>query len=197
MHIIHAVCASHIWNYIPIYTFTENSKYAIYLYTLFFLISYMKCKIIFLIPLLVLLYLAAYAPLQQPEKKYIPDNYYYSQYNSSLTLHNLDIVLGDARIPAQYDPNSFDCSEGAAYMEWYLSNLGFDVAMIGNSKIHHAYIIVRFPDNSSYFVECIPPDNIRYLPTSPEYAYSDYDFLYEDIYAVGYYYEWNWWSSIR
>ena len=75
----------------------------------------------------------------------IPEPYYTAQQNDSLELNDLDVSLRDLKMPHKYEKNVFDCSEKAAYVEWFLSNRGFNVSIYEGDlydKYRHSWVVV-------------------------------------------------------
>ena len=61
------------------------------------------------------------------------------------------------------DEEVFDCSEMAAYMEWYLENHGFDTIIATNYTEHHAWVVVKHLKSKEgkyrdYPIEVITPE---------------------------------------
>ena len=70
----------------------------------------------------------------------VPEPYYTVQQNDSLELNDLDVSLRDLKMPHKYEKNVFDCSEKAAYVEWFLSNRGFNVSIY--EEYRHSWVVV-------------------------------------------------------
>ena len=75
----------------------------------------------------------------------ILEPYYTVQQNDSLELNDLDVSLRDLKMPHKYEKNVFDCSEKAAYVEWFLSNRGFNVSICEGDlyeEYRHSWVVV-------------------------------------------------------
>ena len=75
----------------------------------------------------------------------VPEPYYTAQQNDSLELNDLDVSLRDLKMPHKYEKNVFDCSEKAAYVEWFLSNRGFNVSIYEGDlyeEYRHSWVVV-------------------------------------------------------
>ena len=146
----------------------------------------------------------------------IPEPYYTGSRNPNLTfLDLLDVCLNET-MPHEYEKDVFDCSEEAAYMEWYLESHGFDTVIGMNEDQSHAYVVVRL--HNRYYLVIFP------LPYGEILEYEDvYDcppaIMFEDIYEVAEYEmrekplipswwdeekyqkaiqsEWDWWSEVN
>ena len=70
----------------------------------------------------------------------VPEPYYTAQQNNSLGLNDLGVSLRNLKMPHKYERDVFDCSEKAAYVEWFLSNRGFNASICeGNC---HSWVVV-------------------------------------------------------
>ena len=124
-----------------------------------------------------------------------PKSYYSYEHNSDLTYEYLEETILNITDPHEYVVNVFDCSEGAAYMEWYLENKGFGTVIA--TKGDHAYVIVRLK-RESYAINTAPIH--FYHPAYYNYTYLEPDEVFEDIYEAceyGWYGEWNWWTVVE
>jgi hypothetical protein len=125
----------------------------------------------------------------------LPEAYYTCEHNSNLTYGHLEETILNMTMPHEYVAHVFDCSEGAAYLEWYLENKGFctDIATKGD----HAYVIVRLK-RESYAINTAPIH--FYHPNYYNYIYLEPDKVFEDIYEAcecSWYGEWNWWTVVE
>lgn len=77
----------------------------------------------------------------------IPSNYYEGGQSipNGQTIHE---YLSNSEWLIDYEENAFDCSQMAAYMEWYLTNCGYNVvircANVENKDSGHAWILIEF-----------------------------------------------------
>lgn len=127
----------------------------------------------------------------------IPEHYYEGKRNISLTFDDLDrIVFTEMQYPAEYKAHVFDCSESAAYAEWFLENKGFDTSIVTNRfpTGRHAYVKVTLGNGGVYLINCIP-GSTHYYSNHSYYAYIHYDQEFNDIYEAcdSWYSEWDWW----
>ena len=79
----------------------------------------------------------------------VPEPYYTAQQNDSLGLNDLGVSLRDLKMPHKYERGVFDCSEKAAYVEWFLANRGFNVSIYeGNlyEGYRHSWVVVTIND---------------------------------------------------
>jgi hypothetical protein len=79
----------------------------------------------------------------------VPEPYYTVQQNDSLGLNDLDVSLCALKMPHKYEKNVFDCSEKAAYVEWFLSNMGFNVSIHEGylyEMYRHSWVVVTIND---------------------------------------------------
>ena len=74
----------------------------------------------------------------------VPEPYYTVQQNDSLGLNDLDVALRDLKMPHKYERGVFDCSEKAAYVEWFLANRGFNVSICEGYR--HSWVVVTIND---------------------------------------------------
>jgi len=132
----------------------------------------------------------------QTTKPPIPEPYYTSTRNPELTYDDLERVVFDASMPHEYERDVFDCTEGSAYMEWYLENKGFDTII--RLKNRHAYVIVRLNPKDECVNSFLDHGRAQFL------GYCRYDDdnskhkEYENIYEAceqGWYSEWDWWNE--
>jgi len=75
----------------------------------------------------------------------VPEPYYTVQQNDSLGLNDLDVSLRDLKMPHKYEKGVFDCGEKAAYVEWFLSNRGFNVSIYEGDiydEYRHSWVVV-------------------------------------------------------
>ena len=75
----------------------------------------------------------------------VPEPYYTVQQNDSLELNDLDVSLRDLKMPHKYEKGVFDCGEKAAYVEWFLSNRGFNVSIYEGDiyeEYRHSWVVV-------------------------------------------------------
>ena len=79
----------------------------------------------------------------------VPETYYTAQQNDFLGLNDLGVSLCDLKMPHKYERGVFDCSEKAAYVEWFLANRGFNVSIYeGNlyEGYRHSWVVVTIND---------------------------------------------------
>ena len=62
------------------------------------------------------------------------------QQNNSLELNDLGVSLSELKMPHKYEKDVFDCSEKAAYAEWFLSNRSFNASIC--EADHHSWVVV-------------------------------------------------------
>jgi hypothetical protein len=94
--------------------------------------------------------------------------------------------------PPQLYSESFDCSELAAYTEYYLENNGFNTTISACFTEGHAWCTVHsIIGYDLVHVECIPPPHID-LSLGP--VELSYDNIHEAL-AGEYPQEWIWWSK--
>ena len=111
----------------------------------------------------------------------IPESYYTGSRNPDLTFLDLLDVCSNATMPHEYEKDVFDCSEEAAYVEYYLESHGFDTAIGTNEEQSHAYAIARL--HNHHYLVSFP------LPYGEILEYEDvYDcppaIMFEDIYEA-------------
>ena len=70
----------------------------------------------------------------------VPEPYYTAHQNDSLGLNDLGVSLRELKMPHKYEQDVFDCSEKAAYAEWFLSNRGFNASICAGDR--HSWVVV-------------------------------------------------------
>jgi len=140
----------------------------------------------------------------------IPQNYYIpngsNTLNSTHDLSEFQHLLRKIQYPHPYEEHVFDCSESAAFTEWYLENHGYDTAIVVGTNAQgevHAWVEVRgviplyedFPvtmcierfQDSPYFSPLVKKEYIH----DQEY----YEDVFEACEAWGGCLEWDWWNA--
>ena len=84
-----------------------------------------------------------------------------------------------------------DCSNFAAYTEYYLENRGFNTTISASFSAKHAWVTVHnIIGHSEVNVECIPPAHISQLLGPSEVTYDNiYDALAGEVPS-----QWLWWD---
>ena len=144
----------------------------------------------------------------------IPEPYYTATRNPDLTSQDLITLLNNFSAPHEYERDTFDCTEGAAYMEWYLENRGYDaeLAIVLTPFGSHAVTIVHLQDRDKVLIDTFVPSYLR-LYTK---RYNDEDTsgegngerpmigkhtnVHKNIYDAcekGRYSEWDWWNEVN
>ena len=85
----------------------------------------------------------------------VPEPYYTVQQNGSLGLNDLGVALRNLKMPHKYEKGVFDCSEKAAYVEWFLANRGFNASIYeGNlyEGYRHSWVVVTI-NNMQVMIE--------------------------------------------
>jgi len=147
----------------------------------------------------------------QTTKPPIPEPYYTSTRNPELTYDDLERVVFDASMPHEYERDVFDCTEGSAYMEWYLENKGFDTIIKKWNR--HAYVIVRLSPNDNPCINSFLDSGRAQFFGHCRWDYVKDNYEYENIYeALRYedewhenispgwkreYSEWDWWTEVN
>ena len=140
----------------------------------------------------------------------VPEPYYTAQQNDSLEMNDLDVSLRDLKMPHRYEKNVFDCSEKAAYVEWFLSNKGFNVSICeGNC---HSWVVVMINGTSvaietdenatssfvrgDGFVVIFMQDGDPVIHPDPNASIPQPSVVYDDIYEAAKTNgrEYNWWA---
>ena len=133
----------------------------------------------------------------------IPNNYYDADVpHPSHSLMELLYFISEIKYPHAYEEHVFDCSESAAFLEWYLENHGYDaVIVVGTNENQnvHAWVEVRNLTNASGYPATIDIDRHKdstYFSLVRFYYNVDRTY-YEDIYEVCearfQFNEWDWW----
>jgi hypothetical protein len=89
-----------------------------------------------------------------------------------------------------YTNNVFDCSERAAFIEYYLENEGFNTSIVGNED--HAWCVVEVEPGKWVNVECScsPPA----IGKAPDRYVIYYENIYEAMEATPD--EFDWWNAV-
>ena len=78
----------------------------------------------------------------------IPEPYYTGTRNPDLTSADLiDLIINHTTMPHKYERDVFDCTEGAAYLERYLQNRGYDADIVHGVRTafgFHDIVVVHF-----------------------------------------------------
>jgi hypothetical protein len=85
----------------------------------------------------------------------VPEPYYTAQQNDSLRLNDLGVSLRELKMPHKYEKGVFDCSEKAAYGEWFLANRGFNVSIYEGNLYEgywHSWVVVTI-NNMQVMIE--------------------------------------------
>jgi hypothetical protein len=137
------------------------------------------------------------------EEKYrstkdIPNNYYkYSKMNWGELGYPGLTKLAQNGFVSPYQEDKFDCSEMAAYMEWYLEKYGFNTSICVSDHFDgsggHAWVKVDTTDGKVAYIEPTAKRNI--IVTDPKYE--SLDMIYESIYEVENINEFDWWKEIN
>lgn len=153
-----------------------------------------------------------YSYVGDPKKvSSIPKNYYHAEVpDCANDVLELDYLLSNIKYPHASEPDIFDCSETAAFLERYLENLGYDaVIMTGarfseGEKVYHAWVEVRnLTLNQSGKPVAMHLD--RHEDTTyfalPSFYYREDQAYYKDIYEAcesrwGFD-EWDWWDVVK
>ncbi len=73
----------------------------------------------------------------------VPDNYYFVKCDKYNTNYNdLVAIIKEIKMPFRYEKDTFDCSQNAAYVEWFLRNECFNAAISANFSDEHAWVTV-------------------------------------------------------
>jgi len=161
--------------------------------------------------------------LNQYEK--VPSGYYSS--NSFKKHDNTNIELRkflstEFKLPTNYQLDVFDCSEMSSYLQWALTNAGFNANIVSGKTPwspdtgYHAWVIVKFNDGVEQAIEstAITDNSLLNIlagnfaivtSTHPGYSnyYYGYNERYESIYFAikhnsnyqGISNQWNWWEG--
>ena len=133
----------------------------------------------------------------------IPNNYYDADVpHPSHSLMELLYFISEIKYPHAYEEHVFDCSESAAFLEWYLENHGYDaVIVVGTNENQnvHAWVRVKNLTNASGCAATIDIDRHKdstYFAL-PGFSFNADKTHYDDIFAAckayGQCSEWNWW----
>ena len=139
----------------------------------------------------------------------IPEPYYTGTRNPDLTSADLlDLLLNHYTVPHEYERDVFDCTEGAAYMEWYLENRGYDADIVHGVRTacgFHAIVIVHLKDRDEGVIDTFRPSFYYGPPPKDGRVLKDiYDVWtwegkqHEDI--PGWkreYSEYDWWTEVN
>lgn len=129
----------------------------------------------------------------------MPSPYYASSRNMSLTFADLDAEIDAVEMPYVYNRSVFDCSEGSAWMEWYLESKGYNTSIVVNRFPTglHAYVKVDLPDGGIHLINSVP-GNVHYYSNDSYYLYIHYYDEFVDIYDAlnrSVRSEWDWWEA--
>ena len=135
----------------------------------------------------------------------IPNNYYDAEVpHPPHSLIDLLYFISEIKYPQVYEEHIFDCSESAAFLEWYLENHGYDaVIVVGTDENQkgHAWVEVRNLTNASGYPATMELDrhiDSTYFSLAGFYYNVDrtyYDDIYDACEAYGHSSEWNWWKA--
>lgn len=141
----------------------------------------------------------------------IPHSYYYAHVPACANdVLELDHLLSNIKYPHAFEPNVFDCSESAAFLEWHLQNRGYDAAiMVGarksseGKKAYHAWVVVRnltLEGGKPVAMHVNRCEGAAYFAVMSFYYQEDQAY-YEDIYEACESHwgcdEWDWWNAIQ
>jgi hypothetical protein len=148
------------------------------------------------------------ASLPTPASGRIPDPYY-CEVDPWLdhSVFGVENLIGSG-VLRRYDPDNFDCSEMAAYIEWMLEKHGFDAKIclsksFADTEMPHAWVAVDIAPRR-YYIEPTARNQGGFSysvikPLDGNYEdYDRYDGIYEDIYELsnaGSISEFDWWSD--
>lgn len=140
----------------------------------------------------------------------VPEPYYTAQQNDSIGLNDLYVALRDIEMPHKYERGVFDCSERAAYIEWFLTNRGFNTSIYAGGR--HCWVIVTIngtqvtietDENSTGsfvrgdgFVVIFTPDGEPIIQPDPGASIPKPSVVYDNIYeaAKNNGREYDWWT---
>ena len=141
----------------------------------------------------------------------IPKNYYHAEVpdcaNDTL---ELDHLLSNIKYPCAFEPDIFDCSETAAFLECYLENLGYDtVIMTGarfseGEKAYHAWVEVRNltlnQSGNPVAMHINRHEDTTYFALMSFHYQEDqtsYENIYEACESRWGFNEWDWWNATQ
>lgn len=137
------------------------------------------------------------------EEKYqserdVPEDYYkYSKMNWGELGYPGLTKLAQNGLVSPYQEDKFDCSEMAAYMEWYLEKYGFNASICVSDNFEgsggHAWVKVDTVDGRVAHIE--PTAKRDIIVTDSEYERPDR--VYKSIYEVGNIKEFDWWEELN
>ena len=120
----------------------------------------------------------------QTTKTPIPEPYYTTPRNPDLVSADLvDLLINHTTMPHEYERDVFDCTEGAAYLEWYLENHGYDTDIVHGVRTpwgFHAIVVVHLKDRDEGIIDAFTPS--FYYGPPPKDGH-----VLKDIYEV-----WRW-----
>lgn len=118
-----------------------------------------------------------------------PPAYVNHQLKSMEQLQTMLYACNRNRLPSR---ENHDCSNFAAYTEYYLENRGFNTTISASFSEAHAWVTVHnIIGHNKVHVECIPPAHISHSLGPIEQSYNDI----HDALAGKYPYEFDWWSA--
>jgi hypothetical protein len=130
----------------------------------------------------------------------IPENYYScsNNYWASLGKEGLEKLVQNGFV-TPYQRNHFDCSEMAAYMEWYLKRYGFNETKICTSQHFkgskaHAWLKVTAGDSITY-IEPTASKPIVKIENQRDYENPENE--YDNIYEIKNIRDFDWWKTIE
>lgn len=148
----------------------------------------------------------------------IPEGYYnhdlYDEWGIERRGHDFDALKYYLRFGYYgdlYERGDFDCSDMSAYIEWKLTNLGFEAEIVVSSMHNHAWVITHTSDPYTVAVEAtsavkVGSSGIRYSNTTYYISgsridyYNDYDIVLSDIEEACDRYggtdQSNWWDEV-
>ena len=140
------------------------------------------------------------------EEKYqserdVPEDYYkYSKMNLGELGYPGLTKLAQNGLVSPYQEDKFDCSEMAAYMEWYLEKYGFNASICVSDNFEgsggHAWVKVDTVDGRVAHIEPTAKRDII-VDSYPDYGYERPDRVYKSIYEVGNIKEFDWWEELN
>ena len=142
----------------------------------------------------------------------VPEPYYTAHQNDSLELNDLGVSLRELKMPHKYEEDVFDCSEKAAYAEWFLSNRGFNASICEGGR--HSWVVVTIngtqisietAENSTSsfvcgdgFVVIFVQGGDHIIQPDPGAIIPEPSAVYDDIYeAKNNGREYDWWTVTR
>ena len=142
------------------------------------------------IPCALILLIGIAVSVDMPYPYYIPD----------VKPQNISIEAINSMCPdltPYYKEDVFDCSNIAAYCQWYLTNLGIKCYIVANPNMNHSYLKV-YSSNGTFMLDTCCKDvkhRVVYDKNLEYYNTSNYVIL--DIYYAVQYNpkEFDWWDN--